>query len=199
LKILAELYRIFPIQAAGIEDVRFNHAKHKWGRNFSTVEIGKSLIRKFLQDRNIKLFEFRGYETQEIRKQYGYAKTKDKSANKFTAHCSDSLALACEVELGEHIEPGPMLVVDDTYRFIRRQLHDTQPNANGIRPVYSTGTIKHLRKGLLIGTKTRVGQLCGINKGSYRYYDRNGQRQTAKTIIWVSSHFITKEGNSPAV
>ena len=127
LKIIRELCRIYPINLAAIEDVRFNHAKHRWGKNFSTVEIGKTKLRKFFEDRGIAVHVYEGWQTEEFRKNYGYRKTKVKSAEKFTAHCSDSLALAVNTTIGQHIEPGPFLVVDDTYRCVRRRLHDTQP------------------------------------------------------------------------
>jgi hypothetical protein len=200
LKILAELCRIFPVQVAGIEDVRFNHAKYRWGRNFSTMELGKNLIRQFFNDHHIKLVEFRGYETQELREKYGYVKTSNKSEDKFTAHCSDSLTLACEVGPNENVILGYMIVVDDTYRYIRRQLHYTQPRLSGDRKRYSTGIIKGLRKGLLIGTKKMVGRLCGSKRNYYRYHDQTGDSRTVKTISWVSSHFITKgDGNFTVV
>lgn len=193
LKVLSELCRLYPVTVAGIEDVRFNHAKHRWGRNFSTVEIGKTRIRRFFADRGIGLIEFRGFETQELRKQYGYRKTKDKAADKFTAHCSDSLTLACEVGLGDRVAPGVMVVVDDTYRPVRRQLHYAKALPGGRRPKYSTGNVAGLRKGLLISANGRTGILCGIRRnGGFRYYDGTGKRQEAKILAWISSRFVTR-------
>ena len=40
LKVIRELIKMYPINYVGFEDVCFNHAKHKWGKNFSTIEIG---------------------------------------------------------------------------------------------------------------------------------------------------------------
>jgi hypothetical protein len=102
LKVLAELCRIYPVTLAGIEDVRFNHAANRWGANFSTVEVGKQMIRQWFSDHHVTVTEYRGFETKELRQQYGYRKIKDKSADRFEAHCCDSLALACEVGIGEH-------------------------------------------------------------------------------------------------
>lgn len=190
LKVLGECFRLYPITAVGNEDVRFNHARHRWGANFSTVEIGKARIRKFFEDRGARVVDFRGFETQELRGKYGYRKTKDKAADKFDAHCSDALALACEAGPGLRVEPGRFLVVDDTYRPVRRKLHDTQSAPGGVRAVYSRGTVFGLRKGLLVGTSQgRRGQLCGENRGGYRYYDGQKRRQTAVRLAWISSHF----------
>ncbi len=192
LKILREFFRIFPIANVGLEDVRFNHAKHRWGANFSTVEIGKARIRKFIKDIGAKLFEYRGFETKELREKFGYKKTADKAADRFSAHCCDSLALAVAVGPGERIEPGRMLVVDDTYRPVRRKLHDTQFTVGGIRAPYSRGSIFGTRKGVLIGLQGAIGQLCGVNNGKYRFYRSNRTRGQASRILWISNHFFTR-------
>ena len=98
-------------------------------------------------------------------------KGTNKNADKFTAHCSDSLTLAADVLIGEFVEPGPFLVFDDKYRSVRRKLYDTQPARGGIKEPYSHGTVLGLRKGLIVGLpKGRIGQLCGELKGGYRYY-----------------------------
>lgn len=201
MKALRELFRIYPISVVGLEDVRFNHAEHKWGANFSTVEIGKARIKAWLSER-AKVWEFRGHQTQGLRKKYGYRKTSVKNADKFTSHCSDALALAVEVGIGKRVDEGRFIVVDDTYRPVRRKLHDTQPAPGGIREPYSRGTVFGLRKGLLVGTlKGKVGQLCGEYLGGYRYYDKEGKRQSAKQIGWISTGFITRltAGRNPPV
>jgi hypothetical protein len=200
LKVLRELFRIYPIDAVAFEDVRFNHARHRRGANFSTVEIGKQRLREFFAEQGANLFEFRGWETKELCEKYRYLKSSDKGADVFEAHCTDALALACEIGPGLRVEPGRFLVVDDTYRPVRRHLHDTQPARGGVRDNYSRGTVFGLRKGLLIGTKQGiVGQLCGEIKGAYRYYDTQGKRRQAKQLAWVSSNFRIKEvgANSP--
>ena len=200
LKVLRELFRIYPISAVGLEDVRFNHAKYRWGAHFSTAEIGKQRLRDFFAEQGVEIFEVRGWETKALREGYGYHKGNDKSADRFEAHRTDALALACEVGPGARVEPGYFLVVDDTYRPVRRRLHDTQPARGGVRARYSQGTVFGLRKGLLIGTpRGTIGRLCGEYQGGYRYYDERGKRQSAKRLAWVSTQFITKGGvrNSP--
>ena len=79
------------------------------------MEIGKAKIRAFFAEQKINVTEYKGHETQELRQGFGYHKTKDKSADRFESHCSDSLALACAVGTGESVEPGPFLAVDDSY------------------------------------------------------------------------------------
>jgi hypothetical protein len=200
LKAIGEFFRIYPINLVAFEDVRFNHAKYRWGSNFSTVEIGKTKIKEYFRSHGAKIFEYMGYETEDIRKKYGYKKTSSKSVDKFTAHCSDSLAIAVDITTGERIEPGRFVVVDDTYRCKRRRLHYTQPAKGGVRDKFSKGTVFGLRKGLIVGLKNnKVGQLCGDNNGKYRYYKKDGKRSFAKKIFWISSNFFTrKDGASSA-
>lgn len=193
LKILRAFFAIYPITLVGLEDSRFNHAKNKWGANFSTMEIGKTRIKSFLAEAGATVTEYRGFETQEMRKQYGYKKTSSKSADRFESHCSDALTLACAVNLGRPVDPGPFLVVDDTYRPVRRRLHDTQPAKGGVRQAYSRGTVFGMRKGRLVcGGTGKIGQLCGTHKGRYRYTYLLGIRQDAKTLRRVSSQFRVK-------
>lgn len=195
LKILSAFFCIYPIESVGLEDVRFNHAKHRWGKHFSTAEIGKQRVRNFFKDCNVELLEYRGWETKEFREQYGYRKTSSKSADRFEAHCSDSLALACQVGPGDRVESGHFLVVDDTYRPVRRRLHVTQPSIGGIRKDYSRGIVRGLRKGLLIGTLgCRIGQLCGEIQDGYRYYNKAGNRPSTRKLVWISSQFIIRKG-----
>lgn len=193
LKVLKALLGMFPVTLVGFEDVRFHHAKYKWGANFSTVEIGKARIKAFLEAAGTNVSLYRGFETQELRQQYGYRKTSDKGADRFEAHCSDALTLACAVSLGEPVPPGLFLVVDDTYRAVRRRLHDTQPAPGGVRSAYSRGTVFGVRKGLLIGAANgKTGQLCGEYQGGYRYTDALGKRQSTRSLQWVSTHFRLK-------
>lgn len=201
LKVIKELCLIYPVSSAAVEDIRFNHAKYRWGKNFSTMEIGKNKIRDWFRDKGIEIFEYRGFETQEVRKKYGYKKTSSKSADKFSSHCSDSLALAVNVNMGEYVAPGKFLVVDDTYRCIRRKLHYSNIKCGGTREKNSCGTVYHLQKGKIVGTKkAKTGQLCGENRGSFRYFDLEGKRRISKSLNWISNKFKIKEaGDSPFV
>ena len=192
LKVLGELCRVYPVNVAGVEDVRFNHAAKRWGANFSTVEIGKARLRQFYLDRGINATEYEGHETAEIRQGFGYRKIKDKGADRFESHCCDSLALACAVGTGEAIEPGPFLAIDGTYRSVRRQLHDARPTKGGKRDRYSTGVVSGLRKGLSVGTKYGPSRLCGATGESFYYHDPSGKRRLTRRLDWICSEFIVK-------
>ncbi len=194
LKILRAMFALYPISRVGLEDMRFNHAKRRWGANFSTVEIGKQRLKEFLEARGAQVSLFQGFETKALREQFGYTKTKVKGADRFTAHCSDALALACVMGPGVQVAPGNFLVVDDTYRPMRRKLHDEQPAKGGIRETYSHGTVFGVQKGRLIGARNgKIGRLCGEKQGRYRYYDQEGKRQETVHIAWISCQFVVKK------
>jgi hypothetical protein len=75
------------------------------------------------------------------------------------------------------------VVVDDTYRPVRRQLYDTEPQKGGIREGYSTGTVFGLRKGLKIGARNgTIGRLSGKHLKGIRYYDLAGKRQLTSKL-----------------
>ena len=201
LKIIHELFRIYPINYVAFEDVKFNHYKYTTGANFSTVEMGKTRLRNYFKSQGATVVEYRGFETEKIRKQYGYRKTSIKSADKFTAHCSDSLALAVDVTTRKRIEPGPFLVVDDTYRYPRRKLHYTQPARGGIRSFYARGSVFGLHKGILIGLLNgKIGQLCGAYRNAYRYRNDEIKRECGRRkrdytrqVVWVSNNFFVRK------
>ena len=46
LKCIKELFKSYPISSVAFEDVKFNHRDNRWGKNFSTMEIGKTMIKK---------------------------------------------------------------------------------------------------------------------------------------------------------
>ena len=184
LKALKELFKCYPIDVSIIEDIKFNHRDKHWGKNFSTMEITKTKLYNWIKKRS-KLVLVEGHETQEKRKKLGYRKTKDKGAEKFTAHCTDALTLATDTT----IMAGIFIVVDDTYRSVRRRLHDTQFSKGGIRYPYSTGNFKGIKK----GTICEFGQICGGTKSYAWIRDKNNKRigKSLSKIGWLSHKFKT--------
>jgi len=134
IKCINELYKCYNFNTVAIEDVRFNHKKNKWGKNFSTVEIGKTMINNLFVEKGMKIDKYQGHETQELRKKYGYHKIKcNKSTKSFNTHCSDALAISVESGCQNYITPTDNFVyVDDNYRCIRRKLHDSQFSKGGV-------------------------------------------------------------------
>ena len=110
-----------------------------------------------------------------------------------------SLALAVEAGCQVRVEPGPFLVVDDTYRCVRRRLHDSNIKKGGVRERYSCGTVQSLQKGVIIGTsKGKIGQLCGEDRGRLRYRGIDNKRQSVSELTWINRIFKMKgDGGIP--
>lgn len=189
LKAIAEFFRCYPIDAVALEDVKFNHRDKRWGKNFSTIEIGKAQINRWVRQR-AGLEMFSGYDTKKCREKYSYKKSGDKGAEVFNAHCSDAIAIATDLYAQEHITQGKFIIADDTYRPVRRRLHDTQPSKGGIRAKYSTGNFKSVRK----GTICQDGQIVGGTKKLFWIRNQENNRIGRTHLSWLSHHFKIHEG-----
>ena len=193
IKCMDEFFKCYPIQKVAIEDVKFNHRDKRYGKNFTTVEIGKKKIFDHIRAKvgTENLILFGGYDTQEYRIKLGLTKSSDKSAKKFSSHCVDSFVIANELS---NATPNTNLIyVDDNYRFVRRKLHDTQYAKGNIRARFSTGNFKGIRK----GTMCEYGQIVGGTKKQVWYCDfklqDNGRKIYQKgkmlnKIHWLSHH-----------
>jgi hypothetical protein len=202
LKCLSELFKCYPVGAVAIEDVKFNHKDNRWGANFSTVEVGKKLLYDYIRAKVGvgNLIKFEGFDTQAFRKKHNLAKLKNKSAKSFFTHCVDSFVIAHELSNSFIVPNQNLIYVDDSYRAIRRKLHDTQPAKGGIRAKYSSGNFKGIKK----GTICEYGQIVGgthedkVGKEQIWYCDfglqDNGRKiyqkgKMLKKILWLSHKF----------
>lgn len=193
LKAMQEFFSCYPIQKVALEDVKFNHRDKHYGKNFTTVEIGKKKICDWIRTRvgaeNLILFS--GMDTQVFREKNNMHKSSDKSSKQFYSHCVDSFAIANE--LSQAIPNENLIYVDDSYRAIRRRLHDSQPSKGGVRSNFSTGSFKGIRK----GTMCEFGQIVGGTKQQAWYQDfevRDGRKVYQKgkilnKIEWLSHKF----------
>src|SRR3990167_3493122 len=201
LKAISEFFKYYPISKVAIEDVKFNHRDKHYGKNFSTIEVGKNMIKAFIIGKvgRDNYITFEGFETEQIRNKLGLKKSSNKSSETFNSHCVDSFSIASEIC---NTEPNfNIKVVDDTYRPIRRRLHDTQPKKGNIREKYSTGNFKGIRK----GTICKYGQIVGGTKNQLKILPFKRREESEKRISksinkisWFSHNFKFKEvRNSP--
>lgn len=194
LKCISELFKYYSFDMVAIEDVCFNHRDNRWGENFSTIEIGKKTLYDFIREKVgvSNLIQFNGYDTKEFREKFGLKKSRDKTSKQFYSHCVDSFVIANE--LSQAIPNESIIFVDDSYKPIRRRLHDSQPTKGGIRYKFSSGNFNGIRKGTICG----YGQIVGGTKNQAWYQDfelqENGNKvyQKAKTlnkILWLSHKY----------
>lgn len=202
LKAIKELFKCYPISKLAFEDVKFNHRDKRYGSNFSTIEIGKTMIKNYISNKigRANLISFDGHETYRLREKYGLKKTSDKSKQNFYTHCVDSFVIAMEVMNGATFLNENITYVDDSYRPIKRRLHDTQFSKGGIRYKFSSGKFQGISKGCIIGNENNrwLGQLVGGTKDNCWYQDfelqSNGRKiyqkgKSIKNIGWISHCF----------
>ena len=201
-KAINELFKSYPISKVALEDVKFNHRDKRWGANFSTIEIGKSRIKKLIISKvtSKELYLFEGHETQAIRESLGLKKSSNKSAETFDSHCVDSFAIASSIS--DCKTPNKSLIItDDSYRFTRRKRFDTEP-ASGkklkqIKASIAKGTFNGTTKSGTFRDKYSQGNFQGIKKSSMCNF---GQviGGTGKNILYVSEFdpMINSKGNA---
>jgi len=204
LKIIEELKKLYPIAKAIVEDVRFNHYRKRWGKHFSTVEIGKKRTYDKLKEWfQLKLIE--GIETARIRAEYGAKKSSDKREKSVFSHAIDAIVMGAN-EIGLKILRIPSFFIWRRYQIARRQLHKFQFEAGGIRRreggsksmgIFKKGDIV-LRRGDLY----RVGgysEGIGISLHSFDTENRRiTQRVNPKDCIRLFNQRMIYEPISPS-
>ncbi len=200
LKAMKEFFKYYPISKVAFEDVKFNHRDKRWGKNFSTVEVGKNMIKKFIVEKigRKNLISFMGTETQELRDEYMLKKSSNKSKENFYSHCVDSFVIGLSVMDKPVVLNEDITFVDDSYRCIRRRLHDSQYSKGNIRYDFSTGNFQGIMKGCIIGDENGwLGQLVGGTKNNvwYQDFEMRGKRKVyqkgkdIKKIDWISHSY----------
>ncbi|MFB0562578.1 MAG: RRXRR domain-containing protein [Candidatus Lokiarchaeia archaeon] len=160
LKIIRELCRLYPIANIIMEDVRFNHYRKRWGKFFSTVEIGKDYLYREVK-KLANLIKVDGWETSEARKKYDIRKTSDKEALTPESHANDAIVMLSK-HYGRNIDSPTPFFVWNAYNPVRRQLHKQNPRKGDVRPAYGGTSGKHgIRKGDFIEAAVKGEKIQG--------------------------------------
>jgi len=169
LKVIRELCRIYPITGFVVEDVRFNHYRKHWGKNFSTVEIGKAYLYEELKKLGqLKLYE--GWETQEERDVQGLKKIKSKSKRVLESHAVDAVAMLSRW-LGTLDLRVPEFWVFKHPNLRRRSLHLQNPAKGGVRRVHGGTVALGVPKNTICILKSRLYRTGGSTKGRLSLHD----------------------------
>lgn len=179
LKIVTELLKLYPVTDFVVEDVRFNHYKKKWGKYFSTVEIGKAFVYEELRKLgNLTLKD--GFETSIRRKELGLRKEPKKEKREPESHATDAIALASFAKELDSVAV-PLFYVWKRYQNSRRQLHRLEPNKKGIRTRYGgSDSLSGFKKNDVViyqGELARIGGYMG-NRMSLHEFDLDNKRFT---------------------
>lgn len=183
LKIIRELCKLYPVTDFAVEDVRFNHYEKRWGKHFSTVEIGKNQLYSELRKTG-ELHTFKGHQTKEERERLGLKKTSKKDKRDPESHATDAVALASLVNPAEVISMYPFYVWK-RYQNRRRQLHKLEPERSGKRRREGgTNAIQPFKKNDVVIYEGKLARAGGFMKDriSLHQYNLYNKRFTQSGI-----------------
>jgi hypothetical protein len=137
-----------------------------------------------------------GWQTKELREQFGLKKTKSKSKQSFDSHAVDAWVMAASVSGADKPSCQHLWYIVPVVLH-RRQLHRLQASKGGIRKPYGgtrslglkRGTVvRHPKYGLsTVGGFDRKGQIISLHE--YRTNKRLTQRAKVKdcrVLTWVA-------------
>ncbi len=151
-RVIAHLKAILPLTDAVVEDVQAVTRKGKggkWNGSFSPVQVGKEHLYRLLQEMGLQVHLKEGWQTKELRDQFGLKKTKSKSKQTFESHAVDSWVLAASVSGAEKPTCTRLWYVVPAILH-RRQLHRLQASRGGERKPYGGTRSLGKKRGTLV-------------------------------------------------
>ena len=158
LRVLNWIATLYPVDAVIIEDIEAGTrpGRRRWNASFSPLEVGKAWFYDRISER-WPLELLKGWQTAALREQFGVKKSRAKLADRWSAHCVDTWAMAASAAGGRRTpEHEDMLRIVPIQRQ-RRCLHRANASPGGLRRPYGgtnkgglkTGTlVEHPRHGL---------------------------------------------------
>jgi hypothetical protein len=188
-RIIAQLKKVLPLTDAIVEDVQVATRpgkNRKWNAAFSPVLVGKEHLYGLLRAMGLTVHTRQGWQTQQLREQYGLKKTKSKSKQCFESHCVDAWALAASISGASHPTCTRVWYVVPV-RLHRRQLHRFKASKGGRRKPYGGTRSLGLKRGTLV-RHPKYG-LCSVGgydrrRGTIRLYEyRTNKPLTQSTKV----------------
>jgi hypothetical protein len=201
-RVVRHLLTVLPLTDAVVEDVqavtRVGKAG-KWNRSFSPVQVGKEHLYRLLREMGLTLHRREGWQTKELREQFGLKKTGSKSRQSFDSHAVDGWVLAASVSGACHPTCTRLWYVVPAVLHCR-QLHRLQASRGGGRKPYGgtrslgpkRGTVvRHAKYGLCtVGGWDRKRHAISLH--AYRTNKRRtqgAQVQDCRVLTWVAFRF----------
>jgi RRXRR protein len=198
-RVVAQLKKILPLTDVVVEDVQAVTRKgkgRKWNASFSPVQVGKEHLYRLLREMGLEVHTRQGWQTKELREQYGLKKSRSKSEQSFASHAVDAWVLAASLGGAEKPSCRRLCYLVGAHLH-RRQLHRLQASKGGERKPYGgtrslgfkRGTVvEHVKYGLCtVGGFDRKRQTISLH--DYRTNTRLTQRAKGKdcrTLTWVA-------------
>lgn len=190
-RVVAHLKSIMPLFDAVVEDVQA--ATHpgkgrKWNANFSPVQVGKEHLYRLLRGMGLTVHTREGWQTRELREQYGLKKTGRKAKQSFESHAVDSWVLgACVSGARQPTCTRLWYIVPAVLH--RRQLHRLQASRGGTRKPYGGTRSLGIKRGTLVWhQKYGLSTIGGFDrqKQTVSLHDyRTNKRLTQKAMVEV--------------
>jgi len=181
LRLLKQIIKILPISDVVVEDIRAVTKKgsKRWNTCFSPLEQGKLWLYNQIEHLGLSLHLKQGFETKELRIQFGLKKTSQKAKQSFAAHAVDAWVMAASIT-GAVTPICLSLLYWVPIRLHRRQLHVLQPSTGGFRRPYGGTRSMGLTRGTLVKHNTfGLTYVGGTSKGRISLHNRiTGKRVT---------------------
>ena len=188
-RVIAQLAKILPLTDIVVEDVQAltrRGKQGKWNLRFSPVQVSKSYLYHLLAQMGLTLHFKEGWQTKELREQYGLKKSSKKGKPEFETHAIDAWVLAASVS-GAAAPTSKRLWYIVPHIVHRRQLHRLKAAKGGIRKPYGGTSSLSFKRG------TRVWHpnygLCTVGG-----YDRT--RQTMSLHAYRTNTRLTQGGKT---
>lgn len=160
-KIVKELAKMYPLEEIGVEDISFNHYTKRWGKHFSTAEIGKTAFYETLRGIAPTIM-FKGWETSELRKKYNIKKSSKKDVIAPESHANDAVAMLCGLFNSSLDYKESCFWHWQRPEYSRRALHRQHHQKGHVRsPFGGTTNDGVLRKGDYVASDKNGKKYCG--------------------------------------
>jgi RRXRR protein len=209
VRIVTHLKQTMPLTDAVVEDVQAVTRKgvdSKWNQSFSPVQVGKEHLYTLLREMGLAVHLREGWQTKELRAQFGLKKAKNKSKPSFDSHAVDAWVLAALVSRAEKPTCRHLWYLVPA-RLHRRQLQRLQASKGGERKPYGGTRSLGLKRGTLVmHSKYGICTVGGFDRGrqTISLHDyRTNKRLTqgakideCRVLTWVAwrSWFIASPG-----
>jgi RRXRR protein len=198
-RVVQQLGTILPLTDAVVEDVQAATRRGKggqWNQSFSPVQVGKEHLYGLLRGMGLSVHLREGWQTKQLREEFGLKKSRSKSRQSFDSHAVDGWVLAASISRASQLSCTRLWYVVPAILH-RRHLHRLQASKGGERKPYGgtrslglkRGTVvRHLRYGLCtIGGYDRKRGTISLH--AYRTNKRLTQRARMKdcqVLTWVA-------------
>lgn len=190
-RVIMHLKNVLPLADVVVEDVQAVTRPgkgDKWNGSFSPVQVGKEHLYRLLGEMGLQVHLKSGWQTKELREQYGLKKTKSKSKPSFDSHAVDSWVMAASVSGAQKPTCRRLWYVVPAVLH-RRQLHRLQASRGGERKPYGSTRSLGLKRGTVV-KHTKYG-LCTVGG-----FDR--KRQTISLHAYRTNTRLTQGASSVA-